>query len=462
MTFRLYDTATRSIRDFTPKVAGQAGIYLCGATVQSEPHLGHMRSGVSYDILRRWLSHLGNEVTFIRNVTDIDDKILQKAPEQGRQWWALSYENERAFDQGYLTLGCLAPTYEPRATGHVPEMIELMHTLIATGHAYPTGGDVFFDVHSFPEYGALSNQKLENMRAAEDAEISLKRDPRDFALWKGVKPHEPASASWATPWGPGRPGWHLECSAMAGKYLGDEFDIHGGGPDLIFPHHENEIAQSKAAGRPFARYWVHHALVSLGGEKMSKSVGNTITLPVIFSKHRPIEVRYYLASPHYRSIIEYSEEALAEAAQGFGRIENFIRRATERVESQATVLPDEFTAAMNDDLATPRAFGVIHDLVRHGNQALADNDDAATLEALGQMRAMLGVLGLDPLDEKWGSAPNDELKGVVDALVGVVMEQRQNARARKDYAAADAIRDQLKSAGLAIEDTPQGPRWNVS
>lgn len=470
MSLRLYDTMARSVREFTPKTAGMVGVYLCGATVQSQPHIGHMRSGVSYDVLRRWLTHAGHAVTFVRNVTDIDDKVLAKSVEQNLPWWALAYANERAFDAGYSALGCLAPTYAPRATGHVPEMIELMDQLIGSGHAYTGGDDVFFAVRSFAKYGALSHRQLDDMRAAEDADVTYKRDPRDFALWKGAKVTEPESASWHTPWGRGRPGWHLECSAMAGKYLGEEFDIHGGGPELIFPHHENEIAQSQAAGRPFARYWVHHALVNMGGEKMAKSVGNVVSLPAILSQFRAVEVRYYLAGSHYRSVIDYTPEALSDAATAYRRLENFVQRATQRVGSESRVvtqgvrLPAEFSQAMDDDLATPRALSVVHETVRSGNQALSDGNDAVAAEAVLGVRAMLNVLGLDPLNEQWHQTPLGLAAAgqAMDTLVAFVLQQREVARQRKDYAASDAIRDQLVAAGVTLEDTASGTRWSLS
>jgi cysteinyl-tRNA synthetase len=462
VTLRLYDTLARSVRDFTPLVPGKVGIYLCGATVQSSPHIGHMRSGVNYDVLRRWLSFRGLDVTFIRNVTDIDDKVLEKSAEAGVPWWSLAYEHELAFAAGYDALGCLRPTYEPRATGHVPEMIALMHELIDAGYAYASGGDVYFDVLSYPEYGALSGQRVDHMKQPEDA--GHKRDPRDFALWKGYKPSEPASASWQTPWGAGRPGWHLECSAMAGKYLGDAFDIHGGGTDLVFPHHENEIAQSRAAGRGFAQFWAHHSLLNLGGEKMSKSVGNTLGVPAVLQRVRPAELRYYLAAPHYRSIIDYSEESLQEAAHAYRRVEGFVQRATERVGVvEPGTICAQFAVAMDDDLGTPKALAALHDVVREGNQALAAGHDQATRGALASVRGMLAVLGLDPLDPVWGgTGRTTDLHGVVDSLVAVALEQRQAARARKDYPASDAIRDQLKQAGILVEDTPHGPRWTLS
>jgi cysteinyl-tRNA synthetase len=466
VTLRLYDTVARSVRDFSPLVPGKVGIYLCGATVQSAPHVGHMRSGVNYDVLWRWLAHRGFDVTFVRNVTDIDDKVLEKSAESGTPWWALAYRNELAFAAGYDALGCLRPTYEPRATGHVPEMLTLMQQLIDAGHAYASGGDVYFDVLSHPDYGVLSRQRVDHMQPPEDGGTGRKRDPRDFALWKGHKPFEPESASWPTPWGVGRPGWHLECSTMAGKYLGDAFDIHGGGTDLVFPHHENEIAQSTAAGREFAQYWVHHALLNLGGEKMSKSVGNTLGVPAVLSRVRPVELRYYLAAPHYRSVIDYSEESLQEAAHAYRRVEGFVQRATERVgavDPAGVTLPDEFSAAMDDDLSTPKALAVVHEAVRAGNQALTSDDDRAVRAALGEVRAMLGTLGLDPLDPTWsGAGRATDLHAVVDSLVAVALEQRQAARTRKDYPASDAIRDQLKQAGILVEDTPHGPRWTLS
>jgi len=466
VTLRLYDTVARSVRDFTPLEPGKVGIYLCGATVQSAPHIGHMRSGVNYDVLRRWLTHRGLDVTFVRNVTDIDDKVLEKSAEAGEPWWALAYRNELAFAAGYDALGCLRPTYEPRATGHIPEMVALMRELIDGGHAYASGGDVYFDVLSHPEYGVLSGQRVDHMKQPDDCGTGFKRDARDFALWKGYKPSEPATASWETPWGMGRPGWHLECSAMAGKYLGAAFDIHGGGTDLVFPHHENEIAQSHAAGRGFAQYWVHHSLLNLGGEKMAKSVGNTLGVPAMLGVVRPVELRYYLAAPHYRSIIDFSEESLQEAALAYRRIEGFIQRATERVgaaDVAAASLCAEFVAAMDEDLSTPKALAAVHDVVREGNQALADGNDTAVRGALGSVRAMLGVLGLDPLDPTWaGTGGGAGLHEVVDSLVAVALEQRQAARVRKDYPASDAIRDQLKQAGILVEDTPHGPRWTLS
>jgi cysteinyl-tRNA synthetase len=468
VTLRLYDTATRSVREFVPRVPGQVGIYLCGLTVQSGPHIGHLRSAVNYDVLRRWLIRSGYAVTFIRNVTDIDDRVLVKAVEAGEPFWAIAYANERRMAADYAALGVLPPTYEPRATGHITEMFALIETLLERGRAYEAkdaSGDVYFDVTSYPEYGSLSGQKPADMQPAPDGPERAKRDPRDFALWKGVKPDEPPDAYWDSAWGRGRPGWHIECSAMALRYLGAEFDIHGGGLDLTFPHHENEIAQSRSAGLGFARYWVHHALLNLGTAKMSKSLGNVIDLDAIMALGvRPVELRYYLASPHYRSRIDYSEAAVREAAVAYQRIENFVNRAAERVGAvPLAALPTEFVEAMEDDLNTSRGLAQVHETIREGNTALAAGDDGAVREALGAVRAMLDILGVDPLHPHWSglAGGTDDLRATADALVALALEQRAAARARKDWVAADAVRDQLNAAGVVIEDTPQGPRWTL-
>jgi cysteinyl-tRNA synthetase len=463
VTLRIYDTAARAVREFVPLEPGRVSLYLCGATVQAPPHIGHIRSGVNFDILIRWLRASGYDVTYCRNVTDIDDKIIHAAHHAEIPWWQLAERNQRAFTRGYAALGCLPPDVEPRATGHVPEMIELMHRLIDRGHAYPSDGDVYFDVRSEPDYGALSGQRLDHMLAAEDSDDNArKHDPRDFALWKGAKPGEPL---WQTPWGPGRPGWHLECSAMSTKYLGGTFDIHGGGQDLIFPHHENEVAQSHAAGDGFARYWMHNGLVNIRGEKMSKSLGNSLLVDSMLTTVRPAELRYYLGQAHYRSGIDYSPAALAEAATAYRRIEGFVARAVEQLPAEGPEpgsLPEAFTAAMNDDLGVPQALAILHESVREGNSAIAAGDEAGAAKQLAEVRAMLGVLGLDPLAEPWAAGPGSEsLRPVVDSLVRVALDQRQAARERKDYAAADAIRDDLLDAGIVVEDTPRGPRWEL-
>jgi cysteinyl-tRNA synthetase len=466
VTLRLYDTATRSEREFSPVEPGKASLYLCGATVQAPPHIGHIRSGVSFDILVRWLKASGYQTTFCRNVTDIDDKIIRVAAAEGVPWWALAQRNERAFSRAYDILGCLPPDVEPRATGHIPEMITLMRRLIHSGHAYASGGDVYFDVGSWPAYGALSGQRLDHMRPAEDTDTAdAKRDPRDFALWKGAKPGEP---SWETPWGPGRPGWHLECSAMSTKYLGPTFDIHGGGLDLVFPHHENELAQSRAVGDGFAQYWVHNGIVGLAGEKMSKSLGNSLLVDAVVTDVRPVELRYYLGQAQIRSNIEYSPAALDEAVAAYRRIEGFVARAaelsgdTQDPPTDRDAMPPAFAAALDDNLAVPQALAVVHDTIHDGNNALASGDTAALGASLAQVRGMLGVLGLDPLSEKW-RAPHadDDLRGVVETLVTGAIDQRQAAKDRGDYQAADAIRDRLHAAGVLLEDTPDGTRWTI-
>ncbi|HWJ82926.1 MAG TPA: cysteine--tRNA ligase [Nocardioides sp.] len=470
MTFRLYDTQTREVRDFVPLVEGEAGLYVCGLTVQSEPHVGHVRSGVNFDVLQRWLRHLGYRVTFIRNVTDIDDKILLKSADQGRAWYNLAYDMHRQLDRAYDALNVAPPTYEPLATGHVPEMLELIGELIARGHAYPAEdgtGDVYFDVRSWPAYGELTRQAVDDMEAATDADPRGKRDPRDFALWKGHKKGvEPETAAWPSPWGPGRPGWHIECSAMAGKYLGPAFDIHGGGVDLRFPHHENEQAQSRAAGRPFATYWMHNAWITTAGEKMSKSLGNSLTIPAVLERYRGIELRYYLVAAHYRSHVEFSFEALDEAATAFQRLEAFLQRAAEIVGEVPSdgILCAEFIEAMDNDLGTPGAVAAIHDVVREGNKLIAGGDSAALRGNAASVRAMLDVLGLDPADPAWessGARSDDRLSNAVDALVAGLLEERTAARAAKDWARADAIRDRIKAAGIEVTDTPDGPTWTV-
>jgi cysteinyl-tRNA synthetase len=435
---------------------------MCGATVQAPPHIGHIRSGLVFDVMSRWFEHRGYEVTLVRNVTDIDDKIIAGADAESVPFWRLALRNERAFSAAYEILGCLPPAGEPRATGHVTEMVDLMQRLIDTGHAYAAGGDVYFNVASWPQYGELSGQKVDEMLPATDSTSDAKRDPRDFALWKAAKPGEP---TWPTPWGDGRPGWHLECSAMAHKYLGPAFDIHGGGLDLVFPHHENEIAQSKAAGDDFASYWLHNYWVTTSGEKMSKSLGNSLLVSEVVKRIRPIELRYYLLAAHYRSHIEYSEEAMHEAGAGFRRLESFVRHATERVgRVEPSLVCADFEQAMDDDFSVPAALAALHEVAREGNKALAAGDESAIRGALASVRAMLGILGLDPLASPWADRDSGgaELRDVVDALVAAQLDARAQARADKDFAAADAIRDSLVAAGVVIEDTADGARWSLA
>ncbi len=472
---RLYDSKAQTLRDFSPIEPGKVGIYVCGPTVQSSPHIGHLRSALVYDQLRRWLAYRGNVVTFIRNVTDIDDKILANASESEsaegttEEWWALAYRYELEFTAGYQRLGILAPTYEPRATASIQQMQDIIARLIANGHAYPAAdgsGDVYFDTASWPAYGELTRQSPGNMEAAADADPRGKRDPRDFALWKGHKDREPASAAWPSPWGDGRPGWHIECSAMATRYLGSQFDIHGGGLDLRFPHHENELAQSNGAGDPFANYWVHNGLVNVNGQKMSKSLGNSIYAAELLDAARAIVVRYYLGAAHYRSTLDFHEGSLTEAEAALERIESFLDRADRRLAgtrfagSGVEVVPEEFAEAMDDDLAVPQALGVLHDTVRAGNAALDSEDLHAAASARGQVLAMSEVLGINPLSPEWAVATDEPAMVALSALVERLLDDRETARQNRDYAAADRIRDEFVAAGITIEDTPTGAHWS--
>ena len=468
---RFYDSASATIREFEPVVPGEARIYYCGATVQGEPHLGHIRSALVFDQLSRWMRYRGLKVTTVRNVTDIDDKILAKSADSmepgfegefpNELWWALAYRFEKVFAQAYAALGIDPPTYEPRATGHIPEMFALIQRLIDRGHAYPAlddSGDVYFDVRSWAKYGALTNQSVEDMQDSADADPRGKRDPRDFALWKGYKEGEPLTASWESPWGRGRPGWHLECSAMAGKYLGSRFDIHGGGLDLRFPHHENELAQSTAAGDDFANFWMHNGMVTYEGEKMSKSIGNTISPAQMLQMARPLVVRYYLGSAHYRSILDYRPSSLQEAATAIERVEAFLA-ATQDVLKPGREVPEAFAEAMDDDVNIPRALAVLHEQTRAGNAALAAGEDAS--EAANAVMAMAEVLGLAQLMSFNAEGTSGAEHEALDALIQAVLAERADARAQKDWAKADAMRDLLASAGVQVKDGANGSSWSV-
>ncbi|WP_019201012.1 cysteine--tRNA ligase [Tsukamurella sp. 1534] len=460
MTLRLYDSLTREVRDFVPLVEGKAGIYLCGATVQGVPHIGHIRSGVAFDVLRRWLIAKGFDVAFVRNVTDIDDKILRKSAEAGRPWWEWAATHEREFTRAYDALGVLPPSVEPRATGFITQMVEYMQRLIDAGHAYAAEGDVYFSVRSQPDYGVLSHQKVDDMQQGESAATG-KRDAADFTLWKGAKPGEP---SWPSPWGPGRPGWHLECSAMATSYLGAEFDIHCGGMDLVFPHHENEIAQAHGAGDPFARYWLHNGWVTMSGEKMSKSLGNVVSIPVLLQQVRAVELRYYLGSAHYRSMQEFSAGALSEAATAYGRIESFVQRTVERAgDVPVGEWTPGFAAALDDDLGVPAAMAEVHAAVRAGNAALESGDLDGARTRAASVRAMTSILGVDPLDPHWITENDGD--GAAMAALGVLveaeLERRAAARAEKNWAEADAARDRLHAAGIEVTDGADGSSWTV-
>ncbi|WP_279753957.1 cysteine--tRNA ligase [Rothia dentocariosa] len=475
MTMRFYDSATSSIRDFEPVVPGEARIYYCGATVQGEPHVGHIRSALVFDQLARWMRYRGFKVTTVRNVTDIDDKILAKSVESAQptytgehpneQWWALAYRYEKVFARAYATLGIDPPTYEPRATGHIPEMFELIQRLIDRGHAYPAlddSGDVYFDVRSWEQYGALTRQNVDDMQDSADADPRGKRDPRDFALWKGYKEGEPLTAAWDSPWGRGRPGWHLECSAMAGKYLGKRFDIHGGGLDLRFPHHENELAQSTAAGDDFANFWMHNGMVTYEGEKMSKSIGNTISPVQMLQQARPLVVRYYLGSAHYRSVLDYRPTSLEEARVAIERVEAFLAATLELMvpNLQDRRVPRDFADALDDDMNIPRALAVLHEQTRAGNAALAAGADAS--ECANAVWAMANVLGLTSLMNLDGSGASGAEHQALDALIHTILEQRASARAEKDWATADRMRDVLAAAGITVKDGAQGSTWSLN
>ena len=469
MTVRLYDSRAQDIVDLTQLVPGAVSMYVCGPTVQSSPHVGHLRSALVYDIWRRWLTFRGYHVTLVRNVTDIDDKVLDLAHGTDEPWWARAYRVELEFTAAYRALGILPPTYEPRATASIPQMQEIIARLIERGHAYPAAdesGDVYFDTGSWPEYGSLTRQRREDMADAPDADPRGKRDPRDFALWKGEKPGEPDTASWESPWGAGRPGWHIECSAMSRRYLGPAFDIHGGGLDLRFPHHENELAQSTAAGDPFATYWMHNGLVTVDGQKMSKSLGNSIFAADFLGQAPGVVVRYFLGAAHYRSTIDHHDGSLAEAEAALDRITGFLTRARSRLEGEsiavAATVPEAFATAMDDDLSVPQALAVLHETVRAGNAALDADDVAAVGGSYQHVRAMVDVLGIDPLADAWSSESTDTAAAPLAALVERLVEERTTARANRDFATADRVRDDLAAAGITIEDTPSGTRWSIA
>ena len=519
---RLYDSAARAVVPLAPTVTpGTVAIYLCGATVQGSPHIGHMRSAIVFDVLRRWLERCGQRVSLIRNVTDIDDKILAKsaAATPPEPWWAWAQRHEREFDAAYRALGVAAPTYEPRATGHIPEMLDLVRRLLDAGHAYRgESGNVYFDVASLPDYGSLTHQRLEDLATTEDetqidaAVEADKRDPRDFALWKAAKPGEPADAAWDAPWGRGRPGWHLECSAMSRRYLGDAFDIHGGGIDLRFPHHENEQAQSHGAGWGFARHWVHNAWVTVKGEKMSKSLGNSLTVAELLRIYDPAVLRLALGTVHYRSTVEFSDETLADAAALWERLSGAVVRAREAVDGargpggpdaggpdgadgarpggpggpdaapgavdapaeavRARALPAEYVAAMDDDLGLAGAMAVVHATLKRLNTELAAPapDAGAVAGAALDLRAQLDVLGLDPLARPWrdrvlGAGPGGTggaATAALDRLVSALLDERAAARAVKDWARADALRERLAAAGVVVEDGASTARWHLA
>ncbi|MDO4665577.1 MAG: cysteine--tRNA ligase [Actinomycetaceae bacterium] len=493
---KLYDSASAKVRPFSPVREGEVSIYLCGATVQGSPHIGHMRSALAFDVAVRWFLRSGFKVTYVRNVTDIDDKILAKSAENGRPYWAHALKYEREFAAAYRDLGTLPPTYEPRATGHISDQLELIDRLVERGHAYADGnGNVYFAVASLPDYGSLTRQKIADLATTEDdgqidaATEAGKRDPRDFALWKAAKVGEPETATWESPWGRGRPGWHLECSAMSHRYLGAEFDIHGGGIDLRFPHHENEQAQSHGAGYAFARTWMHNAWVTIKGEKMSKSLGNSLIVANILESHAPAVVRFALGTNHYRATVEYSAESLEAAATVWERLSGFVTRAQEALggdvladiaderaatwadwyapgsssaKLQSVPVPEKFAAALDEDLNVAGAMAVVHEYVKAGNDALTKGNLQDLRETTLAVRAMMDTLGVDPAGDQWGKGTtSDSSACALDVLVQGMVERRAQARADKNWALADAIRDQLAAAGIVVEDGAAGARWHL-
>lgn len=454
MALELFDSKEQRLREFVPLTSGHVEIYLCGPTVQSEPHLGHLRSALVYDLLRRWLVASGFTVTLVRNVTDIDDKVLVNAG--SRDWLEFSREVEKSFIEAYENLGILEPTHKPYATEHIDDMIELTKKLISLGHAYQAedgSANVFFDTASWPKYGELTNQKLENMEGETDASFG-RRSPHDFALFKAHKSDEPESACWQTPWGLARPGWHIECSAMAKHFLGESFDIHGGGLDLRFPHHENELAQSSAVGDRFAHYWMHNALITINGNKMSKSLGNGVSVTELLAQGSWAAIRYWLLSANYRSNLDYQGGSITEAQAALDRIAGFIKRTGLERKVDLSFLPEDFISAMNADLNLPAALAALHEHVRLGNQAI--DERAGNLKDLfDAVRAMIHVLGLDfALAE---SPVDPELVRKIEELI----EKRNRAKQAKDFAAADSIRAELQGMGVTIKDMPDKTIWSI-
>ena len=454
MALELFDSKEQKLREFKPLTSGHVEMYVCGPTVQSEPHLGHLRSALVYDLLRRWLMASGFTVTMVRNVTDIDDKVLVNAGD--RDWLAFAREVEKSFDEAYSKLGILEPTHKPYATEHIDDMIALTQKLIDLGHAYQAedgSANVFFDTASWSRYGELTNQKLENMEGETDASFG-RRSPNDFALFKAHKADEPATAAWQTPWGLARPGWHIECSAMAKHFLGESFDIHGGGLDLRFPHHENELAQSAAAGDRFANFWLHNALITIQGNKMSKSLGNGVSVAELTKQGSWAALRYWLLSANYRSNLDYNPASITDAQAALDRIVSFIKRTELDRSVDLTALPQEFVTAMNSDLNIPAALAVVHEQVRLGNLAIDSGSDVTV--HLKAVVAMVHVLGLDfALADVAVSA---ELAQQIEELIA----KRNEAKRSKDFASADSIRDELTQLGVVIKDLPDKTIWSIN
>jgi len=474
MTLRAFNTLSRRKEDLAPGRGGEMRIYVCGVTVWDASHIGHGRSAIVFDVIRRYIRHRGYAVKFVRNFTDIDDKIIRRANQEGVSAQEISERYIAEYRADLASLGVLPADVEPKATDHIPQMIALIERLIQQGVAYPVEGDVYFEVRRFPGYGKLSGKNLEELQAGARVEVDeRKRDPLDFALWKATKPGEP---SWKSPWGDGRPGWHIECSAMAMQYLGETLDVHGGGEDLIFPHHENEIAQSEAAtGKPFVRQWMHNGFVNLAAEKMSKSLGNTLTIRDLVRRHDPEALRLYLLGTHYRNPLEFADERIGEAGRGLARLRS-LKEEAERIATRGTPAPGpdgglfdqvaaqraRFEAAMDDDFNTPQALGVLFDLARllhtaRDQVAQGTAGAGAFLMGVGELVMLSQVLGLLEGGGRRGTAIDSQLKAKVESLVYL----RQEARRQRDFGEADRLREELTRLGVVLEDTRDGTTWKL-
>jgi len=475
MALRIFNTLTRRKEDFVPLILGEARMYVCGVTVYDLSHIGHARSALSFDIIRRYLAFKGFKVTFVKNFTDVDDRIIRRANEEGVEATVISECYIAEYRADMASLGIKAPDVEPKATEHVPQMLELIERLLKRGIAYVLEGDVYFEVRRFPTYGKLSGKNLDELEAGARVDVDeRKRDPLDFALWKAAKPGEP---SWQSPWGPGRPGWHIECSAMAMQYLGETFDFHGGGEDLIFPHHENEIAQSEGAtGKPFVRCWSHNGFVNLASEKMSKSLGNTLSIKDMVQRHEPEALRLYFLGTHYRHPLEFADERVSESAKALGRLQALVEEA-ERIGGKGTPKPgpdggvfdevaahrERFEAAMDDDFNTPQALGVLFDLARFLQGARTQLEQGRVgagpfLMGVGELVTLGRVLGLLELGARAPAPVDPQLKARVESLVYL----REQARKLRDFAEADRLRDELVRLGVTLKDTRDGTTWTLA
>lgn len=487
MALYIYNTLHRKKEPFEPLEPGRVTMYVCGPTVYDSCHIGHARSVVVFDVIRRYLEAKGFEVTYVRNFTDVDDKIIRRANETGQDWKAIAEKYIVEFHEDMDALYVRRATVEPKATEHIDDIIHIIEKLISNGHAYEIDGDVYFAVDSFDEYGKLSGRKLEDMEAGARIDVDVrKHNPFDFALWKSAKPGEPF---WSSPWGNGRPGWHIECSAMSSRYLGETFDIHGGGKDLIFPHHENEIAQSECTfGKPFAKYWIHNGFVNIDSEKMSKSLGNFTIIKDVLGTYDPEVIRFFLLSKHYRSPIDFSEQSMQEADGGLERIYVLLERVENVLGSLPPVKPgipedtghneearsawDLFCEAMDDDFNTARGIGILFDLVRTTNRLIDDNRENADFDAAAvitplattilKMGEVLGILGKSPQaffhSRKTTAVENRDID---EAWIEEMIEERKNARRSKDYARADQIRKALEDKNILLEDRPDGTIWKI-